>query len=119
MAPKSTRLGELLRARRTQRGYSRTRAAELSGINASSIEAWELGRVSKPPIHDVVKLARVLSIPMHELERAVMDEAGPDATATDGEDTGGDSVSPAVIRFPQLYWTRRRRYRCCSAPRCC
>lgn len=73
-----TPLGELLRRRRLQLGYSRTRAAELSGINASSIEAWEVGRVAKPPIHDVLRLARVLSIPTAELEEAVMGEREED-----------------------------------------
>ena len=69
-----TPLAELLKRRRLQLGYSRTRAAELSGINASSIEAWEIGRVAKPPIHDVLRLARVLSIPTVDLEQAVMGE---------------------------------------------
>lgn len=67
-------LGQLLKERREQLGYSRTRASQLSGVNASSIESWESGRVSKPPIHDVVRLARVLSISMSELERAVVHE---------------------------------------------
>jgi len=67
-------LGRLLKSKREQLGYSRTRAAELSGINASSIEAWEVGRVAKPPLHDVIRLARVLSISMSELEQTVMAE---------------------------------------------
>lgn len=72
MTPPRTPLGRLLKLRRERLGYSRTRAAQLSGVNASSLEAWELGRVSKPPIHDVVRLARTLSISMDELERSVL-----------------------------------------------
>jgi len=75
----STTLGRLLQSAREELGYSRTRAAEMSGVNASTIEAWEVGRVLKPPFHDVVRLARVLSISMSELERCVIEEH-------DGED---------------------------------
>lgn len=73
MTPKTTpRLGQLLKDRREQLGYSRTRAAQLSGVKPSTIETWEGGRVAKPPIHDVFRLTRVLSISLDELERAVM-----------------------------------------------
>ncbi|MGI8412228.1 MAG: helix-turn-helix domain-containing protein [Solirubrobacteraceae bacterium] len=87
---KHTSLGQLLRNRREHLGYSRTRAAQLSGVNASSIEAWELGRVSKPPIHDVLRLARVLSIPIDELERSVLEEA--DIAGADGS-----GAAPAAL----------------------
>lgn len=83
-------LERLLRSRREQLGYSRTRAAQLSGVNASSIEAWEQGRVSKPPIHDVLRLARVLSIPIGELERSVLEEI-------DAADAGGAGAAPAAL----------------------
>jgi transcriptional regulator with XRE-family HTH domain len=69
-------LAELLRRRREELGFSRTRAAQLSGVNASTIQAWEQGRVAKPPFQDVMRLARALSIPMHELERVVLEESG-------------------------------------------
>ena len=69
-----TTLGQLLKTRREELGYSRTRTAELSGVNASSIEAWEVGRVAKPPLHDVIRLARVLSISMSDLERIALAE---------------------------------------------
>src|SRR4051794_39598228 len=55
-----TALGDLLKRRRLALGFSRTRVGELSQINASTIEAWETGRVAKPPIHDVMRLARAL-----------------------------------------------------------
>lgn len=85
-------LERLLRSRREQLGYSRTRAAQLSGVNASSIEAWEQGRVSKPPIHDVLRLARVLSIPIGELERSVLEEID----AADAGGAGGAGAAPAA-----------------------
>jgi transcriptional regulator with XRE-family HTH domain len=69
-----TALGDLLKRRRLALGFSRTRVGELSQINASTIEAWETGRVAKPPIHDVMRLARALSISTADLERAVMEE---------------------------------------------
>src|SRR3954454_3928384 len=72
---KPTVLGGLLQSRRLALGFSRTRAAELSRVNASTIEAWEVGRVSKPPLHDVLRLARVLRISTVELERAAMEES--------------------------------------------
>lgn len=69
---KSTPLGRLLQERRQQLSYSRTRAGELAELSPSTIESWEVGRVSKPPIHDVLRLARVLGIPTVEVERAVL-----------------------------------------------
>lgn len=68
----STPLGRLLQERRQQRSYSRTRAGELAQLSPSTIESWEVGRVSKPPIHDVLRLARVLEISTAEVERAVL-----------------------------------------------
>ena len=93
----STTLGRLLQSAREELGYSRTRAAELSGVNASTIEAWEVGRVLKPPFQDVVRLARVLSISMSELERCVMEEQ-------DGEGIGRRQSAGT-----RELWQRRRR----------
>jgi len=96
VASRTTPLGELLRRRRGELGYSRTRAAELSGINASTIEAWEMGRVGKPPIHDVLRLARTLSISTAELERAVMEESSPGSSASSG--AAGSGAIPLLER---------------------
>src|SRR5690242_18726305 len=71
MAATPTDLGNLLQQRRRARGFSRTRLGELSGIRPATLEAWELGRVVKPPIHDVLRLARVLGITLEEVEAAV------------------------------------------------
>lgn len=94
MAPRivPTPLGRLLQERRQARGYSRTRAGELAGLSPSTIESWELGRVSKPPIHDVLRLARTLEIPTGDLERAVL----PDSPAADVEPTSPPSHAPLL-----------------------
>lgn len=79
-----TPLGRLLQERRQERGYSRTRAGELAQLSPSTIESWERGTVSKPPIHDVLRLARVLEIPTPDVERSVLPgepSAGPPTEA--------------------------------------
>lgn len=79
---RATPLGRLLQERRQQAGYSRVRAGELADLRPSTIESWELGRVSKPPIHDVLRLARVLDIASADLERAVLPEQPPQQRPT-------------------------------------
>jgi transcriptional regulator with XRE-family HTH domain len=76
MSPQQTALGRLLQDRRETAGYSRTRIGELVGIKPGTIEGWELGRVARPPIHDVLRLARFLDISADELQRAVFADAG-------------------------------------------
>jgi transcriptional regulator with XRE-family HTH domain len=62
-----------------KQGYSRARVAEALGISAGTIEGWEIGRVAKPPLHDVLRLARFLSVPLDDLERAALaDDGGSD-----------------------------------------
>ena len=73
MGTPRTRLGLLLQARREAAGYSRTRLGELVDVPAGTIEGWEIGRVAKPPIHDVLKVARVLRVPVVEIEAAVLE----------------------------------------------
>ena len=108
MSSHTTALGELLRRRRVELGYSRTRAAELSGINASTIEAWEMGRVGKPPIHDVLRLARALSISTAELEEAVMGEEPPRAAAASGGSGGQPGAIPLLERaIALLGWSEQ------------
>jgi transcriptional regulator with XRE-family HTH domain len=71
-----TALGRLLQARREALGYSRTRAGAILGIPPGTIEGWELGRVAKPPLHDVLRLARFLGLSAAEIEAAVLEESG-------------------------------------------
>ena len=76
MSPRQTSLGRLIQDRREASGYSRTRISELVGIKAGTIEGWELGRVAKPPIHDVLRLAHFLGISAEEIEGAVFEDSG-------------------------------------------
>lgn len=76
MRPRQTSLGRLLQDRRESSGYSRTRIGELVGIKAGTIEGWELGRVARPPIHDVLRLAHFLGISADEIQQAVFDDTG-------------------------------------------
>lgn len=76
MTPYQTALGRLLQDRRESAGYSRTRVGELVGIKPGTIEGWELGRVAKPPIHDVLRLSHFLRIPADEIQHAVFEDAG-------------------------------------------
>ncbi len=76
MAPRQTALGRLLQERREAAGYSRARAGELMGIKAGTIEGWELGRVARPPIHDVLRMAHFLGISADAVTAAVFEDAG-------------------------------------------
>lgn len=76
MSPPSTALGRLLQDRREADGYSRARVGELVGIKPGTIEGWELGRVTRPPIHDVLRIARFLRISSDEISAAVFEDAG-------------------------------------------
>jgi transcriptional regulator with XRE-family HTH domain len=76
MSPRQTALGRLLQDRRESAGYSRTRVGEVVGIKPGTIEGWELGRVARPPIHDVLRLAYFLAISADDIQRAVFADAG-------------------------------------------
>ena len=86
MRPRQTALGRLLQERRESAGFSRTRIGELVGIKAGTIEGWELGRVARPPIHDVLRLSHFLRIPADEIQRAVFDDAGEAPAAEETPD---------------------------------
>jgi transcriptional regulator with XRE-family HTH domain len=74
MSLRPNALGRLLQERRLALGYSRTRIAEAVGIKAGTIEGWEMGRVAKPPVHDVLRLARFLGLTSAEIEAVVLEE---------------------------------------------
>ena len=76
MSPRQTALGRLLQERREAAGYSRTRVGDLVGIKPGTIEGWELGRVARPPIHDVLRMAHFLQITPEEISSAVFEDAG-------------------------------------------
>lgn len=83
MRPRQTALGRLLQDRRESAGYSRTRVGHIVGIKPGTIEGWELGRVARPPIHDVLRLAHFLGIPPEQIQRAVFEDAGEVPSAAD------------------------------------
>src|SRR5919106_3780813 len=76
-----TALGRLLQERRTSLGYSRTRAGAILGIPPGTIEGWELGRVTKPPLQDVLRLARFLGIAAAEIEAAALEADAEESPA--------------------------------------
>jgi transcriptional regulator with XRE-family HTH domain len=76
MAPEPNALARLLQGRREAAGYSRARLAALVGISAGSIEGWELGRVERPPFHEVTRIAAFLRISPDDLQRAAFADAG-------------------------------------------
>ena len=69
-------LARLLQERREGAGYSRARLGALVGVSAGTIEGWELGRVGRPPFHDVMRIASFLRIPLEDIQRAVFADAG-------------------------------------------
>jgi transcriptional regulator with XRE-family HTH domain len=70
-------LARLLQDRRESAGYSRARLGKIVGVSAGTIEGWELGRVGRPPFHEVMRIASFLRIPLEDIERAVFADAGP------------------------------------------
>src|ERR671932_1930992 len=93
MGPQQTALGRLLQERREAAGYSRTRVGELVGIKPGTIEGWELGRVARPPIHDILRLAHFLQIGSDEIEAAVFADtaAVPPEQGSDASEGGRKS----------------------------
>lgn len=83
VSPSQTALGRLLQERRESAGYSRARVGELVGIKPGTIEGWELGRVVRPPLHDVLRIAHFLRISTDEIQMAVFADAGEVSPADD------------------------------------
>ncbi len=81
MTLEQTAVARLLQERREAAGYSRARLGKIIGISAGTIEGWELGRVGRPPFHEVVRIASFLRIPLDDIQRAVFADSGtvPDA----------------------------------------
>ena len=104
-----TRLGLLLQARREAAGYSRTRLGELVDVPAGTIEGWEIGRVAKPPIHDVLKVARVLRIPVAEIEAAVLEPEQAPTKPLHGQPDVASGAAPLLEQAIELFgWTEEQ-----------
>jgi transcriptional regulator with XRE-family HTH domain len=99
-----TALGRLLQERRTALGYSRTRAGTILGIPPGTIEGWELGRVAKPPVHDVLRLARLLGISPAEIEAAVLEDSPLEADEETSEPRPG-AASLLEQAFSLFAWS--------------
>ena len=72
MHSERTAVAQLLQKQREQAGYSRAKLGEVLGISPGTIEGWELGRVERPPLHDVLRLAKFLQISYDDLLAAAM-----------------------------------------------
>jgi transcriptional regulator with XRE-family HTH domain len=121
---RQTALGRLLQTQREAAGFSRTRIGERLGISPGTIEGWELGRVARPPTHDVLRIASFLRIPLDEIQRAVFADAG-EVTPAD-EPAGRSSRSsrpsrPAASLLEAAYavlgWSDARAARALGVPR--
>ncbi len=86
MTLEQTALARLLQERREAAGYSRAKLGKIFGISAGTIEGWELGRVGRPPFHEVMRIASFLRIPFEDLQRAVFADSG---TVPDAEELPG------------------------------
>lgn len=101
MAVEQTALGRLLQQRRETKGYSRVRVGQLVGIKPGTIEGWELGRVARPPLHDVLRLAHFLDISTDDLQRSVFEDTGSIPAAA--PPVGSSTVHPgAGVGVPLL-----------------
>jgi transcriptional regulator with XRE-family HTH domain len=69
-------LARLLQERREAAGYSRARLGKIVGVSAGTIEGWELGRVERPPFHEIMRIAAFLQIPLEDMQRVVFQDAG-------------------------------------------
>jgi transcriptional regulator with XRE-family HTH domain len=80
-------LARLLQERRESAGYSRARLGKIVGISAGTIEGWELGRVERPPFHEIMRIASFLRIPLEDLQRVAFADAGeiPDSEEHPGQ----------------------------------
>jgi len=103
MADTPTALGLLLKTRREAKRYSRAHIGDVLGIPAGTIEGWERGRVAKPPITDVFRLAEYLDIPLEEVRAATLHDADPVPVPAAGRAVGeepparGDPLVEAAV----------------------
>ena len=110
VAVEQTALGRLLQQRREAGGYSRVRLGQLVGIKPATIEGWELGRVARPPVHDVLRLAHFLDIGADELRGAVFEDTGSAAAAASAAQgsgprrSGGGAVRLLDAAFRLFAW---------------
>jgi transcriptional regulator with XRE-family HTH domain len=76
MPPTQNALARLLQERREHAGYSRAKLGRAVEISEGTIEGWELGRVERPPFHEVTRIAAFLKVPFEDLVEAVVADCG-------------------------------------------
>ncbi len=108
MSPEPNALGKLLQQRREALGYSRARLADAVGIKAGTIEGWEIGRVAKPPIHDVLRLARFLGLSAAEIETAVLERSDPAPRPGNNSDPSNGAVPLLEQAIALFGWTNEQ-----------
>src|SRR5581483_11440555 len=95
-------VAQLLQQQREQAGYSRAKLGELLEISAGTIEGWELGRVERPPLHDVIRLAEFLQISYDELLAAAMADSAAIPPQQDVSSAGKARPRKALGGIPLL-----------------
>ncbi len=83
MSSERSELARLLQRSRERAGYSRTALGKLLEVNPKTIESWESGKIRRPQLHDVIRMATFLQIPFEAIQQAAFADAGsiPDAAA--------------------------------------
>jgi transcriptional regulator with XRE-family HTH domain len=91
-------VARLLHEQRERAGYSRTKLGKILGIRPGTIEGWELGRVDRPPVHDVIRLAEFLRISYDDLLAAVTADGG--GIPLHQDDSSGVARKPRPKKAP-------------------
>jgi transcriptional regulator with XRE-family HTH domain len=76
MTIEQTALARLLQERREAAGYSRAKLGKIVGISPGTIENWELSRAERVPVHEVIRIAWFLRIPLEDIQEAVFADSG-------------------------------------------
>jgi transcriptional regulator with XRE-family HTH domain len=76
MPPTQNAVARLLQGHRERAGYSRAKLGSTLDISEGTIEGWELGRVERPPFHEVTRIVAFLKVPFEDLVEAVVADSG-------------------------------------------
>ena len=72
-----TTLGQLIRSRREEKGYSQEKLAELCDLSDKAISKIELD-ISKPKAHNLCAICKALEMDIGELEAVYFEEGSTD-----------------------------------------
>jgi transcriptional regulator with XRE-family HTH domain len=104
-------VAQLLQEKRECAGYSRVKLGELLGISPGTIEGWELGRVERPPLHDVLRVAAFLQIPYDDLLAAATADSGGVPSHGDGSPGRARKMKPKTLETIPLLEAAFRLFR--------